>query len=40
MMTSSARHERLNPLNDYLFLKMMGEPGDEDQRYQQGETGG
>jgi predicted transposase/invertase (TIGR01784 family) len=22
---------RLNPLNDYLFLKMMGEPGDEDQ---------
>ncbi|WP_010260900.1 Rpn family recombination-promoting nuclease/putative transposase [Treponema primitia] len=23
--------KRLNPLNDYLFLKMMGEPGDEDQ---------
>ncbi|MFP3043403.1 Rpn family recombination-promoting nuclease/putative transposase [Treponema primitia] len=23
--------ERLNPLNDYLFLKMMGEKGDEDQ---------
>jgi predicted transposase/invertase (TIGR01784 family) len=23
--------ERLNPLNDYLFLKIMGEPGDEEQ---------
>jgi predicted transposase/invertase (TIGR01784 family) len=23
--------ERLNPLNDYLFLKYMGEPGDEEQ---------
>jgi predicted transposase/invertase (TIGR01784 family) len=23
--------KRLNPLNDYIFLKMMGEPGDEDQ---------
>jgi predicted transposase/invertase (TIGR01784 family) len=23
--------ERLNPLNDYLFLKIMGEKGDEDQ---------
>jgi hypothetical protein len=22
---------RLNPLNDYLFLKIMGEKGDEDQ---------
>jgi predicted transposase/invertase (TIGR01784 family) len=24
-------NERLNPLNDYLFLKYMGEPGDEEQ---------
>jgi predicted transposase/invertase (TIGR01784 family) len=24
--------ERLNPLNDYLFLKVMGEKGDEEQR--------
>ncbi|MDR1058576.1 MAG: Rpn family recombination-promoting nuclease/putative transposase [Treponema sp.] len=23
--------ERLNPLNDYLFLKIMGEKGDEEQ---------
>jgi predicted transposase/invertase (TIGR01784 family) len=23
--------QRLNPLNDYLFLKMMGEKGDEEQ---------
>ncbi len=23
--------ERLNPLNDYLFLKIMGEEGDEEQ---------
>jgi hypothetical protein len=23
--------ERLNPLNDYLFLKLMGEEGDEEQ---------
>jgi hypothetical protein len=23
--------ERLNPLNDYLFLKVMGEKGDEEQ---------
>jgi hypothetical protein len=23
--------ERLNPLNDYLFLKYMGEKGDEEQ---------
>jgi predicted transposase/invertase (TIGR01784 family) len=25
------KNERLNPLNDYLFLKYMGEPGDEEQ---------
>jgi hypothetical protein len=24
--------ERLNPLNDYLFLKYMGEKGDEEQQ--------
>jgi hypothetical protein len=24
--------ERFNPLNDYLFLKVMGEEGDEEQR--------
>jgi len=23
--------ERFNPLNDYLFLKLMGEEGDEEQ---------
>jgi hypothetical protein len=23
--------ERLNPLNDYLFMKYMGEKGDEEQ---------
>jgi hypothetical protein len=23
--------ERFNPLNDYLFLKIMGEEGDEEQ---------
>jgi hypothetical protein len=23
--------ERLNPLNDYMFLKIMGEKGDEEQ---------
>jgi hypothetical protein len=23
--------ERLNPLNDFLFLKIMGEKGDEEQ---------
>ena len=25
------KKERLNPLNDYLFLKYMGEKGDEEQ---------
>ncbi|GHV12023.1 hypothetical protein FACS189491_04290 [Spirochaetia bacterium] len=24
-------HDRLNPLNDYLFFKVMGEKGDEEQ---------
>ncbi|MDR0730652.1 MAG: Rpn family recombination-promoting nuclease/putative transposase [Treponema sp.] len=24
-------NDRLNPLNDYLFLKVMGEKGDEEQ---------
>jgi predicted transposase/invertase (TIGR01784 family) len=30
-MTNEKMTERLNPLNDFLFLKFMGEKGDEDQ---------
>ena len=29
MKTTSTKRRRLNPLNDYLFLKIMGEKGDE-----------
>ncbi|GHV95369.1 hypothetical protein AGMMS50293_16890 [Spirochaetia bacterium] len=31
MAEKTEKQERLNPLNDYLFLKMLGEPGDEEQ---------